>query len=149
VNLSRERLLAEAEATGFRAGMLEKVARLLALLDGFNAHPFLTGKLALKGGTALNLFVFDVPRLSVDIDLNYIGSADRDGMMAERPKIEEAVIAVCQREGFQVRRVPTEHAGGKLILRYLALKVDERDLLRPAELPAARPGRPPKNPRSS
>lgn len=27
---------------------------------------------ALKGGTALNLFIHDLPRLSVDIDLTYI-----------------------------------------------------------------------------
>lgn len=33
---------------------------------------------ALKGGTAINLFVRDFPRLSVDIDLTYIGDEPRD-----------------------------------------------------------------------
>ncbi|MDC7230343.1 MAG: nucleotidyl transferase AbiEii/AbiGii toxin family protein [Sphaerochaetaceae bacterium] len=33
---------------------------------------------ALKGGTAINLFVRDLPRLSVDIDLTYVGFEDRD-----------------------------------------------------------------------
>lgn len=33
---------------------------------------------ALKGGTAINLFVRDLPRLSVDIDLAYLPSSDRD-----------------------------------------------------------------------
>lgn len=33
--------------------------------------------LALKGGTAINMFIFDMPRLSVDIDLTYIGFDDR------------------------------------------------------------------------
>lgn len=33
---------------------------------------------ALKGGTALNLFVRDLPRLSVDIDLAYLPIADRE-----------------------------------------------------------------------
>lgn len=33
---------------------------------------------ALKGGTAINLFVRDLPRLSVDIDLVYLPVADRD-----------------------------------------------------------------------
>ncbi len=33
--------------------------------------------LALKGGTAINLFVRDMPRLSVDIDLTYLPIADR------------------------------------------------------------------------
>ncbi len=32
---------------------------------------------ALKGGTAINLFVRDMPRLSVDIDLTYLPLADR------------------------------------------------------------------------
>ena len=32
---------------------------------------------ALKGGTAINLFVRDLPRLSVDIDLTYLPVADR------------------------------------------------------------------------
>jgi len=98
--------------------VLEKVIHLLNLLEGFNRHPFLKGRLALKGGTALNLFLFDVPRLSVDIDLNYIGAADRDTMMAERPKVEQAIQAVCSREGMNITRVPTDHAGGKWRLRY-------------------------------
>ena len=33
---------------------------------------------ALKGGTAINLFVRDLPRLSVDIDLNYVPIEDRE-----------------------------------------------------------------------
>ena len=32
----------------------------------------------IKGGTAINLFVQDFPRLSVDIDLAYKTFADRD-----------------------------------------------------------------------
>ena len=32
---------------------------------------------ALKGGTAINLFVRDMPRLSVDIDLTYLPVTDR------------------------------------------------------------------------
>ncbi|MDE0025936.1 MAG: nucleotidyl transferase AbiEii/AbiGii toxin family protein [Spirochaetaceae bacterium] len=66
MRISPEKLAAEAEATGFRADMLEKAARLLAVLDALRAHPGLKCKLVLKGGTALNLFIFDVPRLSVD-----------------------------------------------------------------------------------
>jgi predicted nucleotidyltransferase component of viral defense system len=119
VNLSRERLMAEASRTGFRPDMLEKVARLLALLDALQAHAILKNKLALKGGTALNLFLADVPRLSVDIDLNYVAAEPREEMLAERPAIEQAVAAVCGREDFTIRRAPEdEHAGGKWALRY-------------------------------
>jgi len=118
MRISQEKLAAEAEATGFRPDVLEKVAHLLELLDAMRSHHFLKEKLVLKGGTALNLFIFDVPRLSVDIDLNYVGAEDRDGMLAERPKVDQAVQAVFAREGFTVRRMPEEHAGGKWSLRY-------------------------------
>jgi len=118
MRISREHLLGEAVATGFRPEVLEKAVRLLNLLEGFRSHPFLKDRLALKGGTALNLFIFELPRLSVDLDMNYIGAADREGMLAERPKVEEAVNAVCRREGFTPRYVPDDHAGGKWRLHY-------------------------------
>ena len=118
MKLSKERLEAEAEATGFRAEVLEKVIHLLSLLNGFGSHPLLKTRLALKGGTALNLFYFNLPRLSVDIDLNYIGAIDRETMLAERPKVEQAIRATCSREEFSVRRVPEDYAGGKWLLRY-------------------------------
>jgi len=118
MRLSRERLSDEAIATGFRAEILEKVIYLLELLKSIQAHPYLRGRLALKGGTALNLFVFDVPRLSVDIDLNYVGSHELAVMQQERPKVDAALQAVFQRDGFGVVRAPDEHAGGKWRLRY-------------------------------
>lgn len=118
MKISRERLFAEAEATGFRAEVLEKVIHLLGLLESFRSHPFLKERLSLKGGTALNLFLFDLPRLSVDIDLNYIGAAKLETMLAERPKVEQAIQDVTSREGFAIRRMPMEHAGGKWSLQY-------------------------------
>ena len=98
--------------------MVEKVFHLLTLLQVLNTHPFLKGKWVLKGGTALNLFVRNLPRVSVDIDLNYIGTLDRKDMLAERPEIEQAAHAVFSREGFTVKRVPDDHAGGKWRLSY-------------------------------
>ncbi|MFJ2413035.1 nucleotidyl transferase AbiEii/AbiGii toxin family protein [Pseudomonas sp. NPDC087814] len=38
---------------------------------------------ALKGGTAINLFVRDLPRLSVDIDLAYLPSSDRQQALTD------------------------------------------------------------------
>jgi hypothetical protein len=113
MKISLEKLTAQATSTGFRSDVLEKVAHLLGLLEALRSHPFLKGKLTLKGGTALNLFVFNVPRLSVDIDLNYVGVADLEAMLADRPQVEQALQAVFAREGFTVRRAPEEHAGGK------------------------------------
>jgi hypothetical protein len=47
MKVSREKLMREAQATGFRPEVLEKVIHLLNLLEGFNRHPFLKERLAL------------------------------------------------------------------------------------------------------
>ncbi len=140
----------EAAAEGFPADSLEKVLHLIALLDGLRSHPYLRTRLALKGGTALSLFELDLPRLSVDIDLNYVGSADRETMLAERPEVEAAIEAVCRRLDLVVKRVPAHHAGGKWRLGYRSaaggtgtLELDLNFVLRvplwPVVLRAARP----------
>jgi len=37
---------------------------------------------AMHGGTAINLFVRDMPRLSVDVDLTYVEIAERNETLA-------------------------------------------------------------------
>jgi predicted nucleotidyltransferase component of viral defense system len=54
------------------------------LLLGIAPTVFETPRFAMKGGTALNLFVQDLPRLSVDIDVVFINhQADRDNALKE------------------------------------------------------------------
>ena len=118
MKFSSSEILPISESSGFKAEMVEKVLHLLNLLTALNSHPYLKEKLVLKGGTAVNLFVFNIPRLSVDIDLNYIGALNSEAMLLDRPKIEQAVQAVFSREGFNVKRMPDEHAGGKWRLNY-------------------------------
>ena len=120
MNLTPKDIALEVGATGFPGDTLEKVFRLMSLLNALNSHPFLRQKVALKGGTATNIFLLNVPRLSVDIDLNYLGSADRETMLADRPRVEQAVHAVCSREDLRIKRMPLEHAGGKWRLAYTA-----------------------------
>jgi len=74
---------------------------------------WMSQRVALKGGTALNLFASDLPRLAVDIDLNYISGPGRETKLSDRPKVEQAVQAVCGRLDIQTKRLPTDHAGGK------------------------------------
>ena len=53
---------------------------------------FQTPQFAMKGGTALNLFVQDLPRLSVDIDVAFINHrADRDNAFKNLPKRSDAL----------------------------------------------------------
>ncbi|WP_104989880.1 nucleotidyl transferase AbiEii/AbiGii toxin family protein [Deinococcus sp. NW-56] len=63
-------------------------------------------RLALKGGTAINLFVQDLPRLSVDIDLTYTGLEERETALAH---IHEALTALKTRLetlGLRVQHTP-------------------------------------------
>lgn len=115
---SKQKLQQEAASTGFRIEILEKVILLMDLLFEFATYPILKNKLVLKGGTALNLFYFNLPRLSVDIDLNYIGAVDREEMLVDREIIYSTINAICQRKGLALERNPTFHAGGKMVWRY-------------------------------
>jgi predicted nucleotidyltransferase component of viral defense system len=54
----------------------ELLLRILPLIDK-------EGVFALKGGTAINFFLRDLPRLSVDIDLTYLPVNDRDSALHE------------------------------------------------------------------
>lgn len=62
--------------------LLDRYRQQVALL--IRALPFVAQEpdFALKGGTAINLFVRDMPRLSVDIDLTYLPVQDRATSLA-------------------------------------------------------------------
>ena len=107
-----------ANETGHQAGTLEKVVRLLDLLQEIARDRVLADRLVLKGGTALNLFHLNLDRLSVDVDFNYVGSLDRIAMEAERPDVHAAFDRLFASLGYGVRRRPDEHAGGKWLARY-------------------------------
>lgn len=94
MTLSREALDNLAGSSGFPQDTLEKVSYLLTLLNVIAEDDFLKQRLVLKGGTALNLFFFDLPRLSVDIDLNYVGTADRTTMLADREQVGKLLTGI-------------------------------------------------------
>jgi len=57
---------------------------------------------ALKGGTAINLFVRDLPRLSVDIDLTYLEKGNRDESISKIKKAMQSIQTDLQKQGFMV-----------------------------------------------
>lgn len=107
-----------ASETGLQAGTLEKVLRLLDVLQEIAGDEQLADRLVLKGGTALNVFHLPLERLSVDIDLNYVGALDRETMEAERPTLDGALNRLLTAMGYAIRRQPDQHAGGKWIARF-------------------------------
>ena len=64
---------------------LEKVLRLLNLLQEIAKNKVLSARRIRKGGMALNLFHLGLDCLSVDIDLNCVGALDRAAMETECP----------------------------------------------------------------
>jgi predicted nucleotidyltransferase component of viral defense system len=107
-----------ARDTGFPADNLEKLVHLRELLAELHKHPFLRGKLVLKGGTALNLFYLDLARLSVDIDLNYIAHIDREATLRERPEITRAIEQVAIGLGYKLQNGVDEYALREWYLNY-------------------------------
>jgi len=107
-----------AAETGFQIGPLEKVTRLGELASHIARHTILGKLLALKGGTALNLFFGPPRRLSIDLDLNYIGHTEREKMLQDRPRVEAAVEELSKRLGYRVQRSADAFAGRKFFLIY-------------------------------
>lgn len=116
--ISKERLAKEKRNSGYRQEIIEKVIWLMEILSAIADDSYLRTRLALKGGTALNLFHFNLPRLSVDADLNYVGAVDRSTMLEERPEVENRMQNLFERIGLKMVRYPKEHAGGKMVWRY-------------------------------
>ena len=57
---------------------------------------------ALKGGTAINLFVRDLPRLSVDIDLCYLPVEARDVSLYAIQKAMQSIQLKLEQQGYRI-----------------------------------------------
>lgn len=104
----------------FATQTIDKVERLLELLAEIDAHPYLGPRLVLHGGTALNVFHLNLPRLSVDVDMLYVGSTDRETMLAERIELREELETIMKKMGYAVNTPLDEHAGVTYNLSYAA-----------------------------
>ena len=83
-----------AKELGFPRDTLEKVCRLADVLRFMESDELLSEGIALKGGTAINLAIFDLPRLSVDIDLDYCRSASKTSLTSALGLPETSATAV-------------------------------------------------------
>lgn len=95
---------------------------------------------ALKGGSAINLFYRDLPRLSVDIDLTYLPIEDRETSLANIDQALDRIIAAASLENRDVRfqRIA---GGGNLETRIMAtrgttnVKIETSPVMRGTVLP--------------
>jgi predicted nucleotidyltransferase component of viral defense system len=90
----------KAEELGFVRDTLEKVIRLADILEYCNTNPVLENSLALKGGTAINLTIFNLPRLSVDIDMDYLIINSREEMLENREIINNIINRYMISQGY-------------------------------------------------
>jgi len=120
MDLTKKELNRIAKERGFVRDTLEKVCRLTDILAFMNAHPLMKERLALKGGTAINLTVFNLPRLSVDIDLDYSVDIDRTGMIEERKIISQDLLKHMQALGYELsEKSKNRHSLDSSIFTYI------------------------------
>ena len=85
----KENISSFAKDTGFISSNIEKVIRLLDVLKYVFSESSFKDKLLLKGGTAINLVHANLKRLSVDIDLDYYGTVEKDIAFKDREFLEK------------------------------------------------------------
>lgn len=80
---------------------------------------------ALKGGTAINLFVRDMPRLSVDIDLTYVHVFPRARSLGAIDKAMKRISAHIQKaiKGAKITHAVQEDAVTKLLVREASVQI--------------------------
>lgn len=93
----------KARELGFVRDAYEKMSRLTEILQFINTEQELKSLLALKGGTAINLAVFNLPRLSVDIDLDFSENLTREETKERRERINGVLGRYMAAEGYAVK----------------------------------------------
>ena len=97
-------------------------------------------RFALKGGTAINLFYRDLPRLSVDIDLTWLPVADRRSSLREIDDALDCIVADIARSNprFDARRIAGGGGGDTRIMvrdRRAQIKIETSPVARGAVHP--------------
>lgn len=136
----------QAKELGFVRDTFEKVCRLAEVLAFMEQDALLADSLALKGGTAINLTIFDLPRLSVDIDLDFSKETTREAMLEERKKITEHIQKFMAASGYQLSAKSKQyHALDSFVFEYVNaggmkdnIKVEINYMLRSHVLPVSR-----------
>ncbi|MDR0519502.1 MAG: nucleotidyl transferase AbiEii/AbiGii toxin family protein [Clostridiales Family XIII bacterium] len=93
-------LARKAQELGFNRDAYEKMSRLTEILRFIGNDGELGALLALKGGTAINLTVLNLPRLSVDIDMDFSENLTREETKLRRGRINELLSRYMAAEGY-------------------------------------------------
>lgn len=107
----------------------------VALLVRLLPHVAKEKVFALKGGTAINLFYRDLPRLSVDIDLTYLPIKDRRESLAEINEAMDRMAAAIEGgiPGAKTQRIQGGGGGATRVLARLGgaeIKIETSPVMR-------------------
>lgn len=119
---TKSELAEKANELNFVRDTFEKVLRLSEILNYLNTNPLTKEYLVLKGGTAINLTVFNLPRLSVDIDLDFAWNLSRDDMTSTREHIREDIKIYMSTQGYAISpRSKAYHSLDSFVFTYTNL----------------------------
>lgn len=113
-----------SKKTGFIGSTLEKVERLIRILEWMNSDEKLNKLLALKGGTAINTAVFNFPRLSVDIDLDLTENLSKEEMIKERRTIHNLLVNYLNSNNYKINMEKSKnvYALDSIVAEYIDIK---------------------------
>ena len=113
-----------SKETGFIQSTLEKVERLIRILEWMNNDEKINKLLALKGGTAINIAVFNFPRLSVDIDLDLTQNLSKQEMIKEREKIHNLLVNYLNTNNYKINMEKSKnvYALDSIVAEYVDIK---------------------------
>ena len=113
-----------SKETGFIQSTLEKVERLIRILEWMNSDEKLNKLLALKGGTAINTAVFNFPRLSVDIDLDLTENLKKEEMIKERESIHNLIVNYLKTNNYKINLEKSKnvYALDSIVAEYVDIK---------------------------
>lgn len=112
----------KSKELGFNRDTLEKVTRLYDILRFMNTLPLLKNNLALKGGTAINFTMLDLPRLSVDIDLDFVINCSKEEMFTLRESIGKAIHKYMTSEDYKLSpKTKAPHSLDAFVYQYIGV----------------------------
>lgn len=113
-----------SKETGFIQSTLEKVERLIRVLEWLNSDIQLNKLLALKGGTAINTAIFNFPRLSVDIDLDLTENLKKEEIIKERENIYNLFVNYLNANNYKIdtKKSKNTYALDSIVAEYVDIK---------------------------
>lgn len=108
-----------ATRTQFQKAMVERVHRVTIILEYLNHQSILKNSLALKGSGAINLTIFNLPRLAEGIELDFCLPVDRETMFEYRNIINQEIMIFLSTHNYRVNaKTKTEKSKDSWIIQY-------------------------------